>query len=250
MHDNKPPATPREKMINLACRLVDYLNSHSQMRLVVVVGGRRTITCPEECNSDTEKNAPPRLSFKEFAHESDQLGMLLSVANAATLNIVFNAVFNLARKSSPTKTNRRAFLLNSFGVGGDLGEDYSVSRAKELLDDGHVVIIGGGTGQSGLTTDFAAVCRATELGASPLLTITHEQPGVIDGTELMGYDRFYTLLRPDLFDSVAARLAEQKGLSIFIFNPNMTARSSRNGFSDNLIAAIDDHRDMVGTLIS
>ena len=52
-------------------------------------------------------------------------------------------------------------------------ESYSRQRALQLLDDGHVVIFAGGTGNPYFTTDTTAVLRAAEMGCDAVLKATN-----------------------------------------------------------------------------
>ena len=83
--------------------------------------------------------------------KGDQMGMLATVINSLALSSA----------------------LEAFGVDADVltavrmepvGTYYSPSRAAELMREGHVVLMAGGTGNPFFTTDTAAALRGIEIG--------------------------------------------------------------------------------------
>src|SRR5262249_59361713 len=52
-------------------------------------------------------------------------------------------------------------------------ESYSRQRAVKHLDDGHIVVFGGGTGNPYFTTDTTAVLRAVEMECDAVLKATN-----------------------------------------------------------------------------
>ncbi|MDR3308521.1 MAG: UMP kinase, partial [Tannerella sp.] len=86
----------------------------------------------------------------------DQMGMLATVINS------------LALCSALKAGGTDADVLTSICM-EPVGEFYSKNRAVELLSQGRVVIIAGGTGNPYFTTDTAAALRAIELETDVLL---------------------------------------------------------------------------------
>lgn len=92
--------------------------------------------------------------------KGDQMGMLATVINSLALSSA----------------------LEAFGVEADVltavrmepvGTYYSPSRAAELLRDGHVVLMAGGTGNPFFTTDTAAALRGAEMNCDIMLKATN-----------------------------------------------------------------------------
>ena len=83
---------------------------------------------------------------------ADSMGMLATIINALGLEDEF------------CRRGLDAVAMSAIEINEFL-ELYSPKRAKKYLDEGKVVIIGGGTGDPYFTTDTAAVLRAAEVGA-------------------------------------------------------------------------------------
>lgn len=86
----------------------------------------------------------------------DQMGMLATVINS------------LALQSALEKIGQKAKVLTSINM-SPVGDIYSKFRAIELMEQGTVVIIGGGTGNPFFTTDTASALRGVEIEADVLL---------------------------------------------------------------------------------
>jgi uridylate kinase len=123
----------------------------------------------------------------------DTMGMLATVINS------------LALKS----------FLNSIGIAADVltavhidraGELFTADRACELLDQKHVVIIAGGTGNPFFTTDTAAALRCAEIGADVLLKAT-KVDGIYDADPMKNPSA-------KRFDSITHEEALAKGLKV------------------------------------
>lgn len=87
----------------------------------------------------------------------DQMGMLATVINS------------LALQSAIENAGGRACVLTSIPMGPVGAGIYSRFRALELMREGYVVIIGGGTGNPFFTTDTASALRGVEIEADVLL---------------------------------------------------------------------------------
>lgn len=86
----------------------------------------------------------------------DQMGMLATVINS------------LALQSALESAGCKSKVLTSINM-APVGEIYSKFRALELMADGVVVIIAGGTGNPFFTTDTASALRGVEIEADVLL---------------------------------------------------------------------------------
>ena len=83
---------------------------------------------------------------------ADQMGMLATIINALAVQ---DAILRLGRKATvftPQEMTRFA-------------EHYRADRAIEKMEQGHIVLLAGGSGNPFFTTDTAAALRAAELRA-------------------------------------------------------------------------------------
>ena len=92
-------------------------------------------------------------SAKEFTRaRADDMGMLVTMLNSL-------AVENQLNKSGVKAVTLSAVEMNK------VTQLFTKERAEEYLENGYVVIIGGGTGNPYFSTDTAAVLRACEIRA-------------------------------------------------------------------------------------
>ena len=87
---------------------------------------------------------------------ADQMGMLATAINSLALEETFNSVGLKSRAMMVME-------VNSFA------DPYRIRDARRHLDEGEVVIIGGGTGMPFFSTDTAAAIHAAEIGADVIL---------------------------------------------------------------------------------
>ena len=87
---------------------------------------------------------------------ADQMGMLATAINALALEETFNSVGLKSRAMMVME-------VNSFA------DPYRIRDARRHLEDGEVVIIGGGTGMPFFSTDTAAAIHAAEIRADVIL---------------------------------------------------------------------------------
>ena len=87
---------------------------------------------------------------------ADQMGMLATVINSLALQDAF------VRMGIPTR------VMTAIDMKG-VADSFSASGAIRLLEEGNVVIFGGGTGSPYFSTDTAAVLRAAEIEADAVL---------------------------------------------------------------------------------
>jgi uridylate kinase len=125
--------------------------------------------------------------------KGDQMGMLATVINSIGL------------ESALTGQGCKARMLTSICM-EPVGEYFSASKALRYMEQGCVVIIGGGTGNPLFTTDSASALRAIELEADLLLKGTR-----VDGVYTADPEKDKTATK---FDSITYDEAYAKGLKI------------------------------------
>ena len=89
----------------------------------------------------------------------DQIGMLATAMNALALRDAFRAA------------GLRADSACSFPVGGVLAQ-FDPDTARQVLDQGSILVLAGGTGNPFFTTDTTACLRALELDAQTVIKAT------------------------------------------------------------------------------
>lgn len=97
-----------------------------------------------------------RQSGKMDRARADQMGMLATAINSLALEETFNSVGLKSRAMMVME-------VNSFA------DPYRIRDARRHLEEGEVVIIGGGTGMPFFSTDTAAAIHAAEVGADVIL---------------------------------------------------------------------------------
>ena len=144
----------------------------------------------------------------------DQMGMLATV------------ITSLARQSAIETAGGKAGVLTSIPMGPLGAGIYSKFRAIELMNDGYVVIIGGGTGNPFFTTDTASALRGVEIEADLLLKGTRVNGVYTADPEkdptATKYDaiRFAEVIekRLKVMDLTAFTLCMENDLPIFVFD--------------------------------
>jgi len=96
----------------------------------------------------------------------DHVGMLATVLNA------------LIMKSSLEKFGVRSLVLSAFQV-GEFVEHFEMEKSRAYLNEGHVLVFAGGTGNPCFTTDSAAALRAVQIQAEVMIKAT-QVDGVFD----------------------------------------------------------------------
>ncbi|MFU8844585.1 MAG: UMP kinase [Bacteroidales bacterium] len=125
--------------------------------------------------------------------QGDYMGMLATVINS------------LAIQSALKTEGVDSVLLTGFQM-GPISELMSRKRAFQYLDEGKVVIIGGGTGNPYFTTDTASALRGIEIEADVYLKGTR-----VDGVYTADPEKDPTAVK---FDSLTFEEAYQKQLRI------------------------------------
>ncbi|WP_300726597.1 UMP kinase [uncultured Rikenella sp.] len=168
----------------------------------------------------------------------DQMGMLATVINS------------LALQSAIENAGGRACVLTSIPMGPVGAGIYSKFRALELMREGYVVIIGGGTGNPFFTTDTASALRGVEIEADVLLKGTR-----VDGVytadpekdpAAVKYDRisFAEVIekRLKVMDLTAFTMCMENRLPIIVFDMDTPGNLERVLAADGALAE-------VGTLV-
>lgn len=105
---------------------------------------------------------------KVIAREvADYMGMLGTVMNALALYDGF------------TRLGAKAYLQSGLEVASPYVNMLDGEKAKEVLNDGKIVVFGGGTGKPGCSTDTAAAGRAKDIDADMIIKLTNVD-GVYD----------------------------------------------------------------------
>lgn len=172
----------------------------------------------------------------------DQMGMLATVINS------------LALQSAIENARGKACVLTSIPMGPVGAGIYSKFRALDLMNEGYVVIIGGGTGNPFFTTDTASALRGVEIEADVLLKGTRVN-GVYtaDPEKDPAAAKYDTITfaeviekRLKVMDLTAFTMCMENNLPIFVFDmdtPGNLAKVTSPGVGDN--AALAE----VGTLV-
>lgn len=147
--------------------------------------------------------------------QGDQMGMLATIINAMAMQAV------LEELGVPAK------MLTAVTIEG-VSDKISWRKADDLLNQGNVVILGGGTGNPFFTTDSAAALRAVEIKADLLLKGTRvdgvytadpeKDPTAIKFSTLSFQEALTKKLK--IMDLTAFALCEENDLPIYVFDMN------------------------------
>lgn len=165
--------------------------------------------------------------------QGDYMGMLATVINS------------MALQAELKKNNIKAELLSGIAI-EPICKAMSGSRADELLKQGNVVIISGGTGNPFFTTDTAAALRGLEIKADVLIkgtrvdgVYTADPEKVLNASKFdeITFDEAYNR-GLNIMDLTAFTLCKENNLPIIVFDMNK---------SDNLKKIILGEK--IGTLV-
>ena len=145
--------------------------------------------------------------------KGDQMGMLATVINS------------LALSSALTALGVKAKVLTAIRM-EPIGEFYNKWRAIELLEQGYVVIMSGGTGNPFFTTDTGSSLRGIEIEADVMLKGTRvdgiytadpeKDPTAVKFSDIT-YDEIYTR-GLKVMDLMATTMCKENNLPIIVFN--------------------------------
>lgn len=147
--------------------------------------------------------------------KGDQMGMLATIINS------------LALESCITRLGGKANVFTSIRM-EPVGELYNRDKVTEILKNGSICILSGGTGNPFFTTDTAAALRAVEIGADVLLKGTR-----VDGVyssdpekdpEAQKFDKitFREVIERNLkvMDATAFTMCRDNNMTIIVFDIN------------------------------
>ena len=166
--------------------------------------------------------------------KADNMGMLATVINALALQGAFEANGLKAYVQTAVEINKVADIANA-------------DIAIEHLNNGEVVIFGGGTGNPYFSTDSAAALRASEIGADVILMAKNGVDGVYSAdpkkdASAVKYDflTYQEMLDKKLgvMDLTAASMCEENNIETIVFNMNDL---------DNIIRVVNGEK--VGTVV-
>lgn len=165
--------------------------------------------------------------------QGDQMGMLATVINAMALQSVLEEL------------HVKAKVLSAVAVEG-ICEKTSWRKAVQELEDGHVVIMAGGTGNPFFTTDTGAALRAVEIKADLLLKGTRVDGIYDDDPEKNPAAKRYGTLTYDeayaknlrIMDLTAFTLCKENNMPVYVYNANVPG---------SLLKVL--HHEPIGTLL-
>lgn len=145
--------------------------------------------------------------------KGDQMGMLATVINSLALSSALNSV------------NIKSSVLTAIRM-EPIGEFYNKWRAIELLEQGHVVIMSGGTGNPFFTTDTGSSLRGIEIEADVMLKGTRvdgiytadpeKDPNAVKFDEIT-FDEIYNR-GLKIMDLTATTMCKENNLPLIVFD--------------------------------
>ncbi|MBQ4279168.1 MAG: UMP kinase [Rikenellaceae bacterium] len=161
--------------------------------------------------------------------KGDQMGMLATVINS------------LALQSALESEGAKARMLTSVKM-APIGELYTKARALELMADGYIVIIGGGTGNPFFSTDSASALRGVETEAEVLLKGTRvdgvytadpeKDPSAVKFAEITFDEVYRRGLK--VMDLTAFTLCKENDLPIIVFDMDTPGNLRKVVGGDNI----------------
>ena len=164
---------------------------------------------------------------------ADYMGMLATVMNSLALQ---DTLLSMGCDSK---------VLTAIEI-RDMAEGYSRRKALDYLEEGKVVIFGGGTGSPFFSTDTTAALRAAEMGAEVILLAKNiDAVYSADPNEVPDAERYEELTYMDIvekelrvMDLTAATLCKDNGIKLYVL-------ALRGG--NNMMKVINGEN--IGTLI-
>ena len=144
---------------------------------------------------------------------ADTMGMLATIMNCVAL------------QDALVRAGQRTVVLSAIPV-MQVCEPFTKRQAVSALENGRVVLMGGGTGNPYFTTDTAAALRALEIGAEAVLKATKvdgiydKDPNLHSDAKQFSEVSFTEVLERDLkvMDATAVALCRDNRLPIAVFN--------------------------------
>ena len=147
--------------------------------------------------------------------QGDYMGMLATVINS------------MAIQSTLQAKGVKAALLSGLYI-DRIADSMSSSKAIKLLEDGYVVVIGGGTGNPFFTTDTGSALRAVEIKADIILkgtrvdgiyTADPEKDPTATKYESITYDEAYNK-NLKVMDLTAFTMCKENNMPMLVFDMN------------------------------
>lgn len=157
-----------------------------------------------------------QLGLGEDTAPADYMGMLAITMNSIALNTFFN------------KHGVKTVLRNSFEI-ENIAKKCESEESIQLLEEGNVIIFGGGTGKPYLTSDTGSAMRAIDIKADAILMAKNGVDGVYDSNPIENPDAkfistitFDEYLEKDLkvLDQEAIKTLKGHNIHIVMFNMN------------------------------
>lgn len=161
--------------------------------------------------------------------KGDQMGMLATVINS------------LALSSALTALGVKVKVLTAIRM-EPIGEFYNKWRAIELLEQGYVVIMSGGTGNPFFTTDTGSSLRGIEIEADVMLkgtrvdgiyTADPEKDSTATKFSEITYDEIYTR-GLKVMDLTATTMCKENNLPIIVFDMDTNGNLKRVMDGENI----------------
>lgn len=172
------------------------------------------------------------------AHEMDRetadyVGMLATVMNSLVLKDMFLQI------------GCKAY--NQSGLSVKMIDDVDSDKAKRALDDGNIIIFGGGTGKPFFSTDTGAALRAKDISADMIIKLTNvdgvydKDPNKYDDAVMYHTVSYQEVLDKKLgvMDMEAFEMCRDNHIEIVVMNIDN---------EDGLVEAING--EMIGTKVS
>ncbi len=204
-------------LTNLLKQIKTIRDDH-KVQLAIVVGGGNIF------RGQISEN----LGMGEDTAPADYMGMMATSINALGITTFLNN-----NGVETVMQNSLAFEKISMGI--------DAQEAKKSLEEGKVVIFGGGTGKPYLSTDTAAALRAIDIEADGILMAKNgvdgvytEDPNINHDATLIPELTFQDVIDQDLkvVDHEAMELLIGKNIDLILFNMN-TPNNIINLYKDN-----------------
>ena len=154
--------------------------------------------------------------------QGDYMGMLATVINS------------MAIQSALQSKGVKAALLSGLYI-DRIAESMSSSKAIKLLEEGYIVVIGGGTGNPFFTTDTGSTLRAVEVKADIILkgtrvdgiyTADPEKDPTAKKFETITYDEAYNR-KLKIMDLTAFTMCKENNMPMLVFDMNKKGNLTR-----------------------
>ncbi|MDD5791142.1 MAG: UMP kinase [Erysipelotrichaceae bacterium] len=168
--------------------------------------------------------------------EADHMGMLATVLNAMALSACLR------------KNGVKAIAMSALDVEGV--EKADVKKARELLNEGYVIVFGGGIGNPYFSTDTTVALRAIEMGAEVILMAKNGVDGVYDSDpdNNPNAKRFDELSFDDILnmnlkvmDMTAASLCRDNGIDALVFDMGVKGNILKAAKSEAVCTVVKSH---------